>query len=55
MIVWLIGSAAAGHFVQRRGGLSFSFLADATNFDIPFRLISWNVGDTYGRALLVCV
>lgn len=55
MIVWLIGSAAAGNFVRRRGGLSFGFLAGATNFDIPFRLISWNVGDTYGRALLVCV
>jgi general L-amino acid transport system permease protein len=55
VIVWLIGSAAAGNFVRRRGGLSFGFLADATNFDIPFRLISWNVGDTYGRALLVCV
>ncbi len=55
VIVWLIGSAAAGNFVRRRGGLSFQFLASATNFDIPFRLISWNVGDTYGRALLVCV
>ena len=26
-----------------------------TNFDIPFRLIPWAVGDTYARALLVCV
>jgi general L-amino acid transport system permease protein len=55
LIVWLIGSAAAGNFVRRRGGLSFDFLADATNFDIPFRLISWDIGDSYGRALLVCV
>jgi general L-amino acid transport system permease protein len=54
-IVWLIGSRAAENFVRRRGGLSFSFLAGPTNFDIPFHLIPWSVGDTYGRALLVCV
>lgn len=54
-VVWLIGSGAAANFTRRRGGLSFGFLANATNFDIPFHLIAWNIGDTYARALLVCV
>ena len=39
----------------RHGALGFGYLADPTNFDIPFRLIPWAVGDTYARALLVCV
>ncbi|HVY15047.1 MAG TPA: ABC transporter permease subunit, partial [Rhodopila sp.] len=55
LVVWLIGSDAAGNFLQRRDGLSFGFLASPTNFDIPFHLIPWSVGDTYARALLVCV
>ena len=33
---------------------SFAFLTDTANFDIPFHLIDWRVGDTYTRALLVC-
>jgi len=33
----------------------FSFLADLANFDIPFHLVAWHVGDSYARALLVCV
>ena len=41
----------------RRGGTAASASASGrdTNFDIPFRLIPWTVGDTYARALLVCV
>jgi general L-amino acid transport system permease protein len=54
-VVWFLGSIAAETSRQRRGGLGFDFLADATNFDIPFHLIGWSVGDTYARALLVCV
>jgi general L-amino acid transport system permease protein len=54
-VAWLLGSIAAGTSAQRRGGLGFGFLADPTNFDIPFHLIRWSVGDTYARALLVCV
>ncbi len=46
---------AAGNMARRHAGFGFGFLADDTNFDIPFRLIAWNVGDTYARALLVCV
>src|SRR5277367_1880301 len=40
---------------RRHGAMGFGYLADPTNFDIPFRLIPWEVGDSYGRALLVCV
>ena len=54
-LAWLLGSIAAESSGHRRGGLGFGFLADPTNFDIPFHLIGWNVGDTYARALLVCV
>ncbi|MFI4981865.1 MAG: amino acid ABC transporter permease, partial [Nevskiales bacterium] len=32
----------------------FGFLADHANFDIPFHLVAWSVGDTYLRSLLVC-
>jgi general L-amino acid transport system permease protein len=54
-VVWFLGSIAAETSRQRRGGLGFGYLADPTNFDIPFHLIGWSVGDTYARALLVCV
>jgi general L-amino acid transport system permease protein len=54
-VVWFLGSIAAETSRQRVGGLGFGFLADPTNFDIPFHLIGWSVGDTYARALLVCV
>ena len=56
---------AGGRLVSRLAGgrqyraaacdLRLGFLAEPTNFDIPFRLIAWSVGDTYARALLVCV
>jgi general L-amino acid transport system permease protein len=54
-VLWYLGSIAASESLRRHGALGFGFLADRTNFDIPFRLISFNVGDTYARALLVCV
>src|SRR6185437_11531584 len=38
----------------RHMSFGFGFLADHANFDIPFRIVSWSVGDTYARALLVC-
>lgn len=53
--VWLLGSTAAEVSGQRHGGFGFGFLGDATNFDIPFHLIGWSAGDTYARALVVCV
>jgi general L-amino acid transport system permease protein len=40
---------------RRHAGFGFGFLAEGANFDIPFRLVPWSVGDTYARALLVCV
>jgi general L-amino acid transport system permease protein len=54
-VAWLLGSIAVGNSVRRHGALGFGYLADPTNFDIPFRLIPWAIGDTYARALLVCV
>ncbi|HET7880098.1 MAG TPA: ABC transporter permease subunit [Acetobacteraceae bacterium] len=52
---WYLGSQAASNIARRHTTFGFGFLFDQTNFDIPFRLIPWQVGDTYGRALLVCV
>jgi len=40
---------------RRHQSFRFGFLAEDINFDIPFRLIPWAVGDTYARALLVCL
>ena len=54
-VAWFLVSVAASTSGRRTGGFGFGYLADPTNFDIPFRLISWTVGDTYARALLVCV
>jgi len=52
---WYLGSQAAANIGRRHATFGFGFLAEPTNFDIPFRLIAWSVGDTYARALLVCV
>ena len=54
-VVWFLGSIAASSSARRHAPLGFGFLADPTNFDIPFHLIPWSIGDTYARALLVCV
>jgi len=54
-VVWFLGSIAAENSTRRHGALGFGYLAGPTNFDIPFRLIPWAIGDTYARALLVCV
>lgn len=53
-IAWFLGSIGVETSVQRHGALGFGFLLYPTNFDIPFRLIPWAVGDSYARALLVC-
>ncbi len=52
--IWWLGSVAAAHMARRHMHFGFGFLADSANFDIPFRVVSWAVGDTYARALLVC-
>ncbi|MFI4981543.1 MAG: amino acid ABC transporter permease, partial [Nevskiales bacterium] len=54
-VAWFLGSIAAENSARRHGTFGFGYLADPTNFDIPFRLIPWAIGDTYARALLVCV
>jgi general L-amino acid transport system permease protein len=54
-VAWFLGSVAAETSARRHGALGFGFLVEPTNFEIPFRLIPWAVGDTYARALLVCV
>ena len=53
--IWWLISTAADNLVRRHMDFSFAFLADAANFDIPFHLVRWQVGDRYARALLVCV
>jgi general L-amino acid transport system permease protein len=51
---WYLAANAAGNLAARHMGVGFGFLGDTANFDIPFRLIQWDDGDTYARALLVC-
>jgi general L-amino acid transport system permease protein len=53
--VWWTYSTMAVKLADRHMDFSFSFLADAANFAIPFHVIEWHVGETYARALLVCV
>ncbi len=54
MVAWLLGSTAGANMARRNMTFGFAFLADTANFEIPFHLIRWNVGDTYFRALVVC-
>jgi general L-amino acid transport system permease protein len=54
-VAWYLSSEAGDNLARRHTTFGFGFLADNTNFDIPFRLIPWAVGDTYARALLVCI
>jgi general L-amino acid transport system permease protein len=51
---WQLWVNVAGNLALRHMNFSFAFLADSANFDIPFHIIDWRVGDTYTRALLVC-
>jgi general L-amino acid transport system permease protein len=46
---------AADNLSRRPIAFGFGYLANTANFDIPFRLIDFAPGDTYARALLVCV
>ena len=54
-VAWYLAAQAGDNLARRHATFGFGFLADNANFDIPFRLIPWAVGDTYARALLVCV
>ena len=51
---WQLWVNVAGNLALRHMNFSFAFLTGTANFDIPFHLIDWHVGDTYTRALLVC-
>ena len=53
-VVWFLGSIA-GRDLGARHGLGLRLPGRPANFDIPFQLIDWSIGDTYARALLVCV
>src|SRR5690349_14503585 len=54
-VAWFLGWIAVESSVRRHASFGFGYLAAPTNFEIPFRLIQWAIGDTYARALLVCV
>jgi general L-amino acid transport system permease protein len=53
-VAWQLWVNVAENLTLRRMNFSFAFLVDRANFDIPFHLVDWHVGDTYTRALLVC-
>ena len=53
-VAWRLGGNVADNLDTRHMTFSFGFLSDRANFDIPFRIVDWKVGDTYSRALLVC-
>ncbi len=54
LVVWYFVAQVAENLSLRHMNFSFAFLGDLANFDIPFHLIDWRVGDPYSRALLVC-
>src|SRR5216684_6933507 len=49
----LMISELGANLARRNLHFGFGFLANQAGFDIPFRLISWSIFDTYGRVLLV--
>ena len=49
----LLVSELADNLARRNMHFGFGFLFAQAGFDIPYRLISWSIFDTYGRALLV--
>lgn len=53
-VAWLLISLAGANMARRQMSFGFGFLDGTANFDIPFRLIPWSVGDTYLRALVIC-
>ena len=54
LVLWL-GNNARVNMAQRNITFGFDFLLHPAGFDIPFHLLDWNLTDTYGYALLVCV
>ena len=52
MLAWA-GHNASLALAQRNMQVDFSFLLRPAGFDIPFRLLPWDTGDSYAHALLV--
>ncbi len=53
---WLLAGMAGANMDRRHTTFGFGFLLNGhANFDIPFHLVSWRVGDTYLWALVVCI
>ncbi len=48
-----MGHNALVNMAQRNITFGFAFLGSRAGFDIPFRLVPWDLTDTYGRALMV--
>jgi general L-amino acid transport system permease protein len=54
LAAWYLVANISANLARRHTSFGFGFLADHGNFDIPFHVMSWAVGDTYAWALLVC-
>lgn len=52
VIAWF-ASNVAENLAARNMRLGFEFLAQPAGFDIPFRILPWQLTDTYGYALVV--
>src|SRR5215468_9994963 len=52
---WLLADMVAGNYARKNLHFGFGFLVEQARFDLPFHLVSWDLFDTYGRVLLVCV
>ena len=52
LVLWAADNAAA-NMAQRNIDIGFGFLLRPAGFDIPWRLLDWQLSSTYGRALLV--
>lgn len=49
----LLIATLGANLARRNMQFGFGFLAERAGFDIPFRLLSWTIFDSYARALLV--
>ena len=52
-LIVLAGSNAAANMARRNITFGFDFLLRPAGFDIPFHLLSWDVNNSYGWALIV--
>jgi len=54
LATWLWHNAAV-NMAARHITFGFEFLGHPAGFDIPFHLLEWDLTDTYGWALVVCI